>query len=256
VWDTTGWIIWPGIAVFQFDPAFDVVEVVPTGKLLADCSPADFQYLQELYQRSVLPFVMQLRGWECIHASAVVSAKGILVICGKSGQGKSTLAAGLAKHGYPLWADDAVTFSIQDQRVISQALPFKLKVLEDSQQLLSALYSKKSPGLPDPGTKIDVPSAEFIPFQSTFPLACLVILNPSPNTRSDPELVTLLSPAKAFPEILVHAYSITYTPVYKERFLSRYLSLVNQVPVYRANFAKGTDHFIHLVDAVENLINS
>lgn len=49
-----------------------------------------------LYQRGVLP----------LHASAVIGARGAVVIAGRSGYGKSTLAGALHRLGFPVIADE------------------------------------------------------------------------------------------------------------------------------------------------------
>ncbi len=71
--------------------------------------------IEDTYRRGVLPLVLQLRGHEVLHASAVSTASGLLVLCGVSGTGKSTFAYGLSRRGYPLWADDAVVLDIEDE---------------------------------------------------------------------------------------------------------------------------------------------
>ena len=48
------------------------------------------------------------RGWEALHASAVLSPQGVVAFCAGSGTGKSTIARGLSERGYQLCADDAV----------------------------------------------------------------------------------------------------------------------------------------------------
>ena len=50
------------------------------------------------YQRGLLP----------LHASAVDTGEACLAFCGKSGAGKSTVAAALAQAGYPVLCDDLV----------------------------------------------------------------------------------------------------------------------------------------------------
>ncbi len=49
------------------------------------------------------------RPWQALlHASAVLTPKGCLLLCGESGAGKSTLLAGLVHAGFPFVADDIV----------------------------------------------------------------------------------------------------------------------------------------------------
>ena len=64
------------------------------------------------FRRVVLPMALQARGQEVIHASAVLGPDGVLALCAISETGKSTLAFGLSRRGYELWADDAVAFEV------------------------------------------------------------------------------------------------------------------------------------------------
>jgi Mrp family chromosome partitioning ATPase len=56
---------------------------------------------------SVVPLVLPLFGIEPLHASAVRTASGTLAVLGRSGAGKSTVAAALVSAGGSLQADDA-----------------------------------------------------------------------------------------------------------------------------------------------------
>jgi hypothetical protein len=56
----------------------------------------------------VIPLVLSLSGEAVVHCSAVASRDGALVFAGKTGQGKSTLAAALALRGFPLLSDDSL----------------------------------------------------------------------------------------------------------------------------------------------------
>ena len=56
----------------------------------------------------VLPNVSLLRGYEALHASAVRSPDGAVVVLAPSGTGKTALALVLARLGWPLLSDDIV----------------------------------------------------------------------------------------------------------------------------------------------------
>ena len=90
--------------------------------------------VEDTYSRSVLPFVLQTRGWQVIHASGVQCPTGIAVFCGVSGVGKSTLQFGLTQRGYPPWADDAVAFMPDAYISQSLRLPFRVRLLSNSIQ--------------------------------------------------------------------------------------------------------------------------
>jgi hypothetical protein len=59
---------------------------------------------------SVLPIALPWWGLEPLHGSAVMSARGALVVLGPSGAGKSSLAALLERRGFGFITDDASVF--------------------------------------------------------------------------------------------------------------------------------------------------
>jgi hypothetical protein len=64
--------------------------------------------IEHLLVDHVIPLVLSLSGESVLHCSAVASRGGALVFTGKTGQGKSTLAAALALSGCPLLSDDSL----------------------------------------------------------------------------------------------------------------------------------------------------
>ena len=68
---------------------------------------------------------MQVQGHEVMHASAVRMSHGLVVLCGSSHMGKSTLAYGFSRRGHPQWADDLVVFEPAGNAATAIALPFR-----------------------------------------------------------------------------------------------------------------------------------
>jgi hypothetical protein len=64
---------------------------------------------------SVLFSVALLRGYEALHAGAVVTEKGALAIAAGAGGGKSTLLAELLRGGLPLFSDDVVVLDARPE---------------------------------------------------------------------------------------------------------------------------------------------
>lgn len=62
----------------------------------------------------VLPMVIELRGGEALHSSAVVTPQGAIAFCGPTGSGKSTLAAIFCRAGDTLLTDDCLAISESD----------------------------------------------------------------------------------------------------------------------------------------------
>ena len=71
---------------------------------------------------SPFPVLLQQRGVATLHAAAVATAAGAVLLLGPSGIGKSSLAAALAERGFPLLADDVTGVALDaDHRPV--ALP-------------------------------------------------------------------------------------------------------------------------------------
>lgn len=63
---------------------------------------------------SVHAAVACINGLVPLHASAVAHAGQVFAFTGPAGMGKSTLAAGLARHGLPLFCDDTLLLELSD----------------------------------------------------------------------------------------------------------------------------------------------
>jgi hypothetical protein len=86
-------------ARFRLDASLERLECAPLHEGL--------HWHQALLGR-VLPNVAIMRGYEALHASAVDSPEGVVVIAAPSGTGKTTLALELLGRGWPLVADDVL----------------------------------------------------------------------------------------------------------------------------------------------------
>jgi hypothetical protein len=94
-------VLFPGNAAFVFDDAS--LEVI--ARVDADADPA---LALDTFKRTIVPLILQTRGWLVLHASGVATPAGVIAICAPSEAGKSTLAWALVESGYSLFADDAV----------------------------------------------------------------------------------------------------------------------------------------------------
>jgi hypothetical protein len=196
----------PGFARYVFDPVGDYCEV-------AAFAGASNAQLIDAYQRAVLPIILQSRGTEVLHASAVDTNAGVLVFAAFSGTGKSTLAAELREHGYAVWADDAVAWTAHRDGIISAALPFVLRVGN---------------------------SAKYLPLATRAsgverPLAAIIVMERS--SARDPLLTRIAPSSAALSAVLPHAYCFSMRDRMANRSLiANHLALVAALPVYRLAF--------------------
>lgn len=86
------------------------------------CAPCeDGIAWQRVLLTKILANVSLLRGYEALHASAVESPDGAVVVLAPSGTGKTALALALARRGWPLMSDDIVTLGRGPHGVLAQA---------------------------------------------------------------------------------------------------------------------------------------
>ena len=103
-----------GLADFSFDTAGRNICCYP----LPQTPP---QTLRHLVLDQVLPLVLNLRGQEVLHATAVLTQAGVCAFTGLTGTGKSTLAANFLQAGFAVMSDDCLV--IEEQQAQVRAVP-------------------------------------------------------------------------------------------------------------------------------------
>ena len=91
-----------GIADFAVDRRGREVVLCRTGPGVCELT------LRHVLLDWVLALVLCLRGKQVLHASSIVTPRGLCVFAGPSGAGKSTLAASFVAAGYPVLCDDCL----------------------------------------------------------------------------------------------------------------------------------------------------
>jgi hypothetical protein len=119
------WMHWSDLVTFRISRGSNRVLAV------AETNVKD-EFIEDLFWRNVLPFILQAQGWEAIHASAVKARQGIIAFCAAAGTGKSTIAYGFNQRSYPLWSDDSLVFLPSAEYVSVYPAPFKLRFMNDT----------------------------------------------------------------------------------------------------------------------------
>jgi hypothetical protein len=234
--DGDHWIRLPELGSFRFTVAGEWVDAwVP--------DPTPRREVEEAFRRHVLRFVLQARGHELLHASAVAMPRGAVAFCGSSGVGKSTLAYGFGRRGHPPIADDALLFEPAGGTVRVFPLPFMLQL---SGEPALSRRRRKAP------VDIDPQIVEGGPGDASLQLAALFVLEPSmEGDPATPEIVALRN-ASAFPVLLYHAHCFSFRDERRVRLMAdRYLQLAASVPTFRVRFRRDIDQLPELLDAVE-----
>ena len=202
------------------------------------------------YYRTVLPMVLQARGHEVLHASAVLSAAGVVAFCATSQSGKSTLAFALGERGLAPWADDAVAFEADASEVAALQVPFDLRL-----RPASAAHFGQARTVPfgrggrEAGQPLDLDRR---PFAALFVLHRE--LEPAPGREVS---LRRLAAGTAVTAALEHAHCFTLDDAErKRRMMEHYLALAARLPVYELRFPTGLEHLAAMAEAVERALGA
>jgi len=229
------WMVWPDLVTFRIDTEGGPVVAYPR-------RGASVDVIWDVYRRSVLPLALQVGGWEALHASAIVTAAGLVAFCARSQTGKSTLAFGLRRRGFPQWCDDGLVFR-SGMPPLASPLPFEARLRPESRTLFGH----------------DVPSgAAYVGnsvgeqrFTASLPIRCICLLSRREDGADAPTEVRSVAPADAFTAVLPHA--LEFDPTDEERrarMMRSYLDLAAAVPVLEIRFVPDRARFDRLLDTV------
>jgi len=229
------WMTWPHLATYHFSPEQPEIVAYPEPH-----APADVVW--DTYRRSVLPMAMHARGWEALHASAVLCADGLVAFCAVSETGKSSVAYGLARRGFTQWADDAVVFA-SEPSAVAVPLPFEVRLRDSA----SHLFDGPLP-LPQRFTSNGSGDQRHL---TPVPVHAIFVLERQPN-RPAP-LVERVEPHAAFRALLTHAHEFDPSDAQRRaQLLEAYLTIVDRVPIYRVVFEATHGSIAVLLDAIIN----
>lgn len=85
----------------------------------------------------VVPRIYGQQGHFVLHSAGIVLDGSLVLLLGKSGQGKSTLAGHFAATGHDLIGDDAVIVSCGTHQILGEAVYPSLRMFPDSHEVLS-----------------------------------------------------------------------------------------------------------------------
>lgn len=80
----------------------------------------------------VVPLVLNLRGHEALHATAILTPRGVCAFIGPTGAGKSTLAASFLYSGYPVLSDDCLVLEADEDAILATPAYPGLRLWDDA----------------------------------------------------------------------------------------------------------------------------
>ena len=218
---TEGWVA--GGSDFYISPGGQAILWASQGQTSGELNETDRQILIG----PALVLALALRGTWCLHASAELFNDNLIVCLGESGQGKSTLAAYLAKEtNWSLVADDILPVTMGSDRMAAWPRFPQLKLPMDAQP---------GPGLPE---------------QLSISKVCVLM-----NAESD-EMPGLqrLPAGQAVQVFLGHTAG---TRLFDPEVLAKHLAFCSraaeQVPVYRLTYPHCQDTLPIVKELLESL---
>jgi hypothetical protein len=235
------WLYFPGLANYRFTGTGDVIAVAyPSARQ---------EWIDDTFYRSVLPLVLQVRGSEVLHASAILTEQGVVAFCATSETGKSTIAYGLSRRGYLIWSDDAVVFDSSKSVVSTIPLPFQVRLRPTS----AAYFGQQqavSYTLGDGYGTNDSPHTQPAPLTALWALKQM-----PPSSTSDTVTIRQLTSAEAYAGMLPHAYCFSLQNQERKRqMLQTYLDLVIKVPIFELCFPTGIERLPSVLDCIEQIV--
>lgn len=99
------------------------------------CMPEQWtpeETLHHLLLDQVIPLIINRKGGQALHVSAVLMPQGVVAFAGPAGSGKSTLSAGLFNLGYPVVCDDCLALLVKNNETFAMPAYPGLRLWEDS----------------------------------------------------------------------------------------------------------------------------
>jgi hypothetical protein len=201
---------------------------------------------------SIFVVLCQQRGLLPLHASAIAGRSGVVAFLANSGQGKSTLAAHLARRGFRVLADDVCLIDAP-QPGIAMVFPTApwLKLWRTSLENLG----REAEGLDRVFTDDDKYRLPLAPVLTPEPIRRLVFLeaNEIAPATIEMEEVPRVHAVPLLMNLTHHSYVLEATGQLEENFL-RCGRVLSQARAYRLVRPWGLMHLESTVDVLENLL--
>ena len=199
----------------------------------------------------VLAFVARLRGTTCLHASAFAIREEAIALVGEAGAGKSTMAAALAKQGYPILSDDVVALSEEGETILAEPgyprlrlWPISVKTLFGSENALDRLtptWDKRY---------LDLTQPPYFFSRNPAPLAAIYVLSTRADEPNAPAIESM-PPSKALMSLVANTYvNYLIDRSMREREFRSLSHLVNTLPVRRVRPHNDPAYLPKLCDAI------
>lgn len=226
------YMAWPGVAVYRFDATGAPAIAYPD-------PGAASRDVHRVFLRAVLPAAHQRLGWQALHASAVLTHRGVVVFCALSGHGKSTLAYAFRRHGLTQWADDSVVLRPTPGGAEALALPFDFSLRPESTRFFH----------PERGEDVLLLGRVEQAWPALAPVAAICLLHRGAGDTTTE--VVRVEPGEAFTRLLPHACTFSMADLaQRRRTFEEYLDLSTRLPVWEVRYPAGLPRLAGVVAAL------
>ena len=229
-----------------------VVAVRHAGRVL-DChcaDPARLPLLAEILTRRVLPRISALHGRLPMHGATLGDGRGVTMLLGSSGAGKSTMTAALARHlGWAIFSDDMSIVDDQARHTVFATTP-GVSVWQQSQRALGLPSEDCRPLQHYKGKAWYSPSPVLAP--SPQPLEMVILLSFDPN-GGDIHCGRLSGPDAL---VKVSSQLVAFNPRDHgaiAALFERAARLVATIPIYTLSYPRDYHTLPAVVDAIRRL---
>lgn len=145
----------------------------------------------------ILAFVLRLRGYVCLHASAVAIEGAAVLFGGAPGMGKSSTAAALSERGYPVLTDDvaAIRPEPEGRFTVMPGVP-RMCLRPDSVEFLygsgsAEKFPRLFPAEEKRAVRLDAATGKY--YEKSTPLEAIYLLAPRSSDATAPRVEAIPS---------------------------------------------------------------
>jgi hypothetical protein len=220
---------WAGLFEFLISPDARTIEYRPL-------EHATDESLTTYLLGQVLSFALVSRGYEPLHATAIVIDGEAIAFLGDCGYGKSTLGAAFLARGCPILTDDVLVLEARNGRWLAHAGPPRLKLFP---RVARKLLARNDGVHLNTGTsKLVLPLTHAQASTGPIPLGALYVL-PGPGQRPGQVSIAALDGQEAFLEMIRAAFNVIQMD--RARLTRQFTitsRLVRDVPLRRLAFPR------------------
>ncbi len=200
--------------------------------------------IRHLFLDQIVPLVLSRRESLVLHASAVLTPEGVIAFVGKSGQGKSTLAACFGQNGFRLISDDYLLLRKMDLAqpggdwVAIPSYPGVRLWPETSDGVFSV--APETAEIAHYTDKRRVSDPSLVPFaEGPSALRCLYFLNDEPDACPPEPAILPLRPRDAFIKLVSSAFNLDIRDKTQlERQFEAIGEITSRLPCFQLEYAR------------------